>query len=79
MKADVKEIKGITNSGRKGTRWESNINIGDRVRDGGRDGTVISDGMAGMPEVEFDDGTSELCFPSQLEIIKPNATTQTPT
>ena len=71
MKPQVKTITGITSKGRKGTRFEHDIKIGSKVKTAdGREGVVISDGICGMPEVEYPDGCSDYCFPGQLEIIE---------
>lgn len=69
MKAQVKEIKGVTASGRVGTRYEHNIKVGDLVRHrDGREGKVVGPGMAGMPEVELAGGVTCFFFPSDLEL-----------
>ncbi len=72
MKPNVKITHGKFESGRTGIRFSHNINVGDTVRlPGGFTGKVISEGLAGMPEVEHPDGSSELYSPSELMLIYP--------
>lgn len=72
MEPKVTTIQGQTKSGKTGIRFEHNVNVGDAVRlPGGFTGKVISEGLAGMPEVEHPDGSSELYSPSELRVIYP--------
>lgn len=77
MKVESKKIEGITASGTKGYRFESNIEIGMKVKtlDGehSKTGVVGEEGIAGMLEVIYDDGSgSDLWMPHDLEIISAN-------
>jgi hypothetical protein len=69
MKTQVKEIKGVTTSGRIGTRYEHNIKVGNLVRHSdGREGEVVGDGFAGMPEVKLPDGHTVLWCPYDIDV-----------
>jgi hypothetical protein len=79
MKPKVIVITGRTLSGKKGIRYEHTLKIGTLVKvSDGREGEIIGKGMAGMPEVEFEDGSTCLYTPSDLEIIGENDKNQTP-
>jgi hypothetical protein len=70
MKPTVTEVHGRTASGRIGTRYEHNLKIGDKVKHvDGRDGVIVGDGMAGMPEIEMPDGVTCMFFPQDLTVI----------
>ena len=67
MKTQAKEIKAVTESGRIGTRYEHDIQVGDLVRHrDGREGEVVGPGMAGMPEVRLPDGRTMFWFPHDI-------------
>lgn len=73
MKPKVMVITGRTLSGKKGIRYEHTLKIGTRVKvSDGREGEIVGKGMAGMPEVEFSDGSTCLYSPGNLEIIGDN-------
>ena len=72
MKPKVTTIQGKLSNGVTGIRYEHNVNVGAAVRlPDGTHGKVISEGMAGMPEVERPDGSSQLYSPSELQTIYP--------
>ena len=70
MKTKTKKIEGTTSRGTKGFRFESNLEIGMRVKDGfGDEGEIVGAGIAGMPEVKYADGHTDCVMPHELEIL----------
>jgi hypothetical protein len=70
-KPEVKEIKSKGRSGTTFVRFEHNIKIGDLVRrmDDGREGKIVGEGLAGMPEVELPRGFTVYWYPYDVEIL----------
>ena len=64
-------IHGVTRRRRIGIRYEHDIQIGARVKlPDGRHGVVTGPGLAGMPEVQTEDGFSSYFFPGDLRICE---------
>lgn len=73
MKVESKKVEGITSRGTKGFRFESNLEVGMRVRTSDdREGTIGEDEIAGMKEVCYDEGGSDCWMPHELEILSVN-------
>ena len=73
-KMKVTKIAGRTRSGKKGIRYEHPLKVGDRVKYGDMgEGLISGEGIAGMPQVDFENGQSILVHPDSLEIIEANS------
>lgn len=69
-----KTVTGRTARGTLGIRYEHELKVGTRVRvSDGREGVIVSDGLAGMPEVEFPGGATCLYSPGNLTVITTEA------
>lgn len=73
MKPKVMIITGRTLSGKTGTKYEHNLRPGMKVRTPeGLEGEIVGKGLAGMPEVQFADGSTTYEYPASLEILGQN-------
>lgn len=66
----VKTVQVRSTSGRSGVRYVHDFKNGSAVRlPDGRRGKILALGVAGMPEVEFEDGHTELVPPGELDVL----------